>query len=70
MLESKIQKAAGGVLIYSKKENVSDIHIEPREDCYKIRVRKDGVIKKSEFTKKTRDTSCSMLKKYGDDGYC
>ena len=46
MMESKIQKAAGGVLIYSKKENVSDIHIEPREDGYKIRVRKDGVMQK------------------------
>ena len=46
MMESKIQKAAGGVLIYSKKENVSDIHIEPREDTYKIRVRKDGVMQK------------------------
>ena len=45
-MESKIQKAAGGVLIYSKKENVSDIHIEPREDSYKIRVRKDGVMQK------------------------
>ena len=40
MMESKIQKAAGGVLIYSKKENVSDIHIEPREEGYKIRVEK------------------------------
>ena len=46
MMESKIQKAAGGVLIYSKKENVSDIHIEPREEGYKIRVRKDGVMQK------------------------
>ena len=46
MMESKIQKAAGGVLIYSKKENVSDIHIEPREESYKIRVRKDGVMQK------------------------
>ena len=46
MMESKIQKAAGRVLIYSKKENVSDIHIEPREDGYKIRVRKDGVMQK------------------------
>jgi len=46
MMESKIQRAAGGVLIYSKKENVSDIHIEPREDGYKIRVRKDGVMQK------------------------
>ena len=47
MMESKIQKAAGGVLIYAKTtEGVSDIHIEPREDSYKIRVRKDGVMQK------------------------
>ena len=44
MLESKIQKAAGMILINSKKDNVSDIHIEPKEDKYKIRVRKDGVM--------------------------
>ena len=46
MMESKIQKAAGMVLINSKKNNVSDIHIEPREGGYKIRVRKDGVMQK------------------------
>ena len=46
MMESKIQKAAGMVLINSKKNNVSDIHIEPKEDGYKIRVRKDGVMQK------------------------
>ncbi len=46
MMESKIQKAAGMVLINSKKSNVSDIHIEPREEGYKIRVRKDGVMQK------------------------
>ena len=46
MMESKIQKAAGMVLINSKKSNVSDIHIEPKEDGYKIRVRKDGVMQK------------------------
>ena len=46
MMESKIQKAAGMVLINSKKNNVSDIHIEPREEGYKIRVRKDGVMQK------------------------
>ena len=44
MLESKIQNAAGAILINSKKDNVSDIHIEPKEDKYKIRVRKDGVM--------------------------
>ena len=46
MMESKIQKAAGRVLIYSRANDVSDIHIEPREDGYKIRVRKDGVMQK------------------------
>ena len=44
MLGSKIQNAAGAILINSKKDNVSDIHIEPKEDKYKIRVRKDGVM--------------------------
>ncbi len=44
MLESKIQNAAGAILINSKKDNVSDIHIAPKEDKYKIRVRKDGVM--------------------------
>ena len=44
MLESKIQNAAGAILINSKKDNVSDIHIAPNEDKYKIRVRKDGVM--------------------------
>ena len=46
MMESKIKKAVGFVLIYSKKEKVSDIYIDPKEDRYKIRVRKDGVSQK------------------------
>ena len=46
MMESKIQRAAGIVLINSRKNDVSDIHIEPREEGYKIRVRKDGVMQK------------------------
>ena len=44
MMESKIQKAAGMVLITSRRNDYSDIHIEPREDGYKIRIRKDGVM--------------------------
>ena len=44
MMESKIQNAAGAILINSKKDNVSDIHIAPNQDKYKIRVRKDGVM--------------------------
>ena len=46
MMESKIQRAAGKMLIHSRKNDYSDIHIEPREDVYKIRVRKDGVLQK------------------------
>ena len=46
MLESKIQNAAGMVLINARKNDYSDIHIEPREEGYKIRVRKDGVMQK------------------------
>ena len=46
MMGSKIQKAAAMVLINSRKNDVSDIHIEPREEGYKIRVRKDGVMQK------------------------
>ncbi len=46
MLESKIQRAAGKMLIHSRRNDYSDIHIEPREDVYKIRVRKDGVLQK------------------------
>ena len=43
MMESKIKKAVGLVLIYSKKEKVSEIYVDPKEDSYKISVRKDGV---------------------------
>ena len=46
MMESKPQKAAGSLLIYSRIKNLSDIHIEPIQDEYKIRVRKNGVMHK------------------------
>ncbi len=46
MLGSKTQKAAGTVLIHACQTEVSDIHIEPKEDSYKIRVRRDGVLQK------------------------
>ncbi len=44
MLGSDTQKAAGTVLIHACQNDVSDIHIEPKEDSYKIRVRRDGVL--------------------------
>ncbi|KGG12518.1 MULTISPECIES: GspE/PulE family protein [Prochlorococcus] len=46
MLESKTQRAAGMILINARKSNVSDIHIEPKDENYKIRVRRDGVMQK------------------------
>ena len=44
MMESKIQKAAGMVLINSRKNDVSDIHIEPFEKDLSVRLRVDGVL--------------------------
>ena len=44
MLGSKIQQAAAQILIRSTRTDVSDIHIEPLEEIYKIRVRRDGVM--------------------------
>ena len=44
MLGSQIQRAAANILIKSTRTSVSDIHLEPRNDCYKIRVRRDGVM--------------------------
>ncbi|TCD57859.1 GspE/PulE family protein [Synechococcus sp. BS55D] len=44
MLGSKIQQAAAKILIHSCRSNVSDIHVEPRQDDYNIRVRRDGVM--------------------------
>jgi len=44
MLGSEIQRAAARILINSCYGNVSDIHIEPRQDGYKVRVRRDGVM--------------------------
>ena len=44
MLGSQIQRAAAQMLIQSCRSNVSDIHVEPRQDEYKIRVRRDGVM--------------------------
>ncbi len=46
MFNSKTQKAAGLILINACENGVSDIHVEPNELNYKIRVRKDGVLQK------------------------
>ena len=44
MLGSKIQQAAAKILIYAARSGVSDIHVDPRRDEYKVRVRRDGVM--------------------------
>ena len=44
MMGSKIQQAAAKILIHSCRSGVSDIHVEPRQDDFNIRVRRDGVM--------------------------
>ena len=44
MMGTKIQQAAAKILIHSARSGVSDIHIEPRQDEFKVRVRRDGVM--------------------------
>lgn len=44
ILGTKIQQAAAKILINSARLGVSDIHIEPKQEEYKVRVRRDGVM--------------------------
>ena len=44
MMGSKIQQAAAKILIHAARSGVSDIHVEPRREEYKVRVRRDGVM--------------------------
>ena len=44
MMGTKIQQAAAKILISACRTGVSDIHVEPRQDNYKVRVRRDGVM--------------------------
>lgn len=44
MMGTKIQQAAAKILISSARSGVSDIHVEPRQEEYKVRVRRDGVM--------------------------
>ena len=44
MLGTKIQQAAAKILINACRTGVSDIHVEPRQENYKVRVRRDGVM--------------------------
>ena len=40
MMGSKIQQAAAKILIHAARSGVSDIHVEPRREEYKVRVEK------------------------------
>ena len=44
MMGTKIQQAAAKILISACRTGVSDIHVEPRQENYKVRVRRDGVM--------------------------
>ena len=44
MMGTKIQQAAAKILINSARSGVSDIHVEPGGEAYKVRVRRDGVM--------------------------
>ena len=46
MMASKLQNAASTLLIYSRMKNISDVHLEPNEDSYKIKLRKDGIMQR------------------------
>ncbi len=59
MLGSKIQQAAANILIHSTRSNVSDIHIEPRLEEYKIRVRRDGVMQ--DFVRMPRQAGVKLV---------
>ena len=44
MMGTKIQQAAAKILISACRTGVSDIHVEPRQENFKVRVRRDGVM--------------------------
>ena len=46
LLGSAIQRSAANILIKAVKDEVSDIHIEPQENEFRIRLRQDGVLNK------------------------
>jgi len=46
LLGSAIQRSVALILIKAVKDEVSDIHIEPQESDFRIRLRQDGVLNK------------------------
>ena len=44
MMETKIQQAAAKIMINASRTGISDIHVEPRQENYTVRVLRDGVM--------------------------
>lgn len=44
LLGDAIQRSAAQILIRAVKEDASDIHIEPQEDNFRVRLRQDGIL--------------------------
>ena len=45
LLGTALQRATAQILIKAVKEDISDIHIEPQESDYRVRLRQDGVLR-------------------------
>jgi type IV pilus assembly protein PilB len=45
LLGSPLQRAVAQILVKAVKDDVSDIHIEPQENEYRVRLRQDGVLR-------------------------
>ena len=45
LLGSPLQRAAAQILVKAVKDDVSDIHIEPQENEFRVRLRQDGVLR-------------------------
>ena len=67
---TKIQQAAAKIKISACRTGVSDIHVEPRQDNYKVRVRRDGVMQLCDHAPFRRNQAHRLLQKHGQNGYC
>ena len=70
MMDTRIQQAAAKILISACRTGVSDIHVGPRQENYKVRVRRDGVMQNCDHTTFRRNQTHSLLQKHSTNGYC
>ena len=71
MMGTKIQQAAAKILIAACQSGVSDIHVEPRQDNYKVR----GSTRWCHAELRNNAPFCwnqthRLLQKHGENGYC